>query len=197
MRRLLFITHADVLIDPNVPVERWPLNDKGRARHEAFSNARCLDGVLTVYSSAEQKAMDGAEILSRARGIPHRVEASLHENDRTATGFLPPEEFERVADAFFAKPEESVRGWERACDAQARVVSACQQVARTETEGDIAIVAHGGVGALLLCYATGVEISRSYDQPGRGGGNVIILSLPTLSVIESWQSLETLSEKTS
>lgn len=36
------------------------------------------------------------------------------ENDRSSTGFLPPEEFEVVADAFFAQPGVSVRGWETA-----------------------------------------------------------------------------------
>jgi hypothetical protein len=34
----------------------------------------------------------------------------MHENDRSATGFLPPPEFEAVADAFFVRPLESVRG---------------------------------------------------------------------------------------
>ncbi|MFC0389117.1 histidine phosphatase family protein [Muricoccus vinaceus] len=39
-------------------------------------------------------------------------------------------------------------------------------------EGDIAIVSHGGVGALLLCHLKGVPISRAEDQPGAGGGCV-------------------------
>ena len=33
-----------------------------------------------------------------------------------------------MADAFFAKPEESVRGWERAVDAQARVAAAVDDI---------------------------------------------------------------------
>lgn len=56
----------------------------------------------------------------------------MHENDRSATGFLPPSEFESVADEFFAKPEVRVRGWEPAIDAQARIRSEVDAVlART------------------------------------------------------------------
>ena len=50
----------------------------------------------------------------------------IGENDRSATGFLPREEFWATADLFFAHPTESIRGWERAIDAQARIVAADQ-----------------------------------------------------------------------
>jgi hypothetical protein len=46
----------------------------------------------------------------------------MHENDRSATGFLPPDEFETVANRLFAEPLVSIRGWERAIDAQLRIV---------------------------------------------------------------------------
>ena len=56
------------------------------------------------------------------------VASDLGENNRSATGFLPPAEFEKVADAFFANPEESVRGWERAIDAQRRIREAVDRI---------------------------------------------------------------------
>ena len=56
-------------------------------------------------------------------GLTPIVIDGLGENDRSSTGYLPKAEFEAVADAFFARPEESVRGWERAVDAQRRIVA--------------------------------------------------------------------------
>ena len=54
----------------------------------------------------------------RAKGNTLQRGGSLHENDRSATGYLPPNQFEAMADRFFAEPQASVLGWERAVDAQ-------------------------------------------------------------------------------
>jgi broad specificity phosphatase PhoE len=81
-----------------------------------------------------------------------------------------------MADRFFAHPGDSIEGWERAVDGQARIVAAVAEVvARTPRQSDIAIVSHGGVGALLLCHVTGAPISRAADQPGGSGGHVFAI----------------------
>ena len=63
-----------------------------------------------------------------------------------------------VADQFFAVPNESVRGWERAADAQTRIVTEAMRVMRQAPDGDILMVGHGGVGTLLYCHLAGLEI---------------------------------------
>lgn len=189
----MFITHAEVTIDPLVPVDRWGLSAVGRARHEAFGGHPAVARLGSVQCSAERKAMEGAAILARPRGLEARVVVALHENDRSATGYLPPPEFERVADAFFAAPERSVRGWERAVDAQRRVVVAVTAILREAVtdgpDGDVAVVAHGGVGALLLAHLLGEPISRRWDQPGRGGGNFFVADAASLAVVSGWASI--------
>ncbi|MCV6587008.1 MAG: phosphoglycerate mutase family protein [Marinibacterium sp.] len=190
-RRLYFITHGEVLIDPDVPVPDWPLSEIGRQRHAVAAGADYIRGVTAIHSSDERKAKDGAGILADALGLPVTVTHDLHENDRSATGYLPKAEFEAVADAFFAHPDRSMRGWETARDAQARIVRAVQGiVARDSGPGDIAIVAHGGVGALLLAHVRGEPISRRLDQPGGGGGNRLTLGLPDLTLIDGWRPIE-------
>jgi len=54
----------------------------------------------------------------------------LGENDRSATGYLEPQEFETTANAFFAYPERSIRGWETAQAAQTRIVEAVHDLYR-------------------------------------------------------------------
>ncbi|UFN46830.1 histidine phosphatase family protein [Roseomonas sp. OT10] len=127
-----------------------------------------LAGIASVWASTETKAIEGAGLLAGALGLGVGVHPGLGENDRSATGYLPREEFEQVADAFFARPHDSVRGWERAADAQARVLAAVEAVLAAAPPGDVAIVAHGGVGALLLAALSGRPISRGLDQPGQG-----------------------------
>ena len=85
---------------------------------------RWLSGIGAIYCSAEQKAIDGAAIMSEVLGVTYTTIPDLGENDRSATGYLSEAEFESVVGEFFRKPEESVRGWERAIDAQRRIISA-------------------------------------------------------------------------
>jgi broad specificity phosphatase PhoE len=168
MRQLLFVTHPEVVIDPAVPVPRWHLKPEGIARLRRFAASGALAGIGSVWASTECKAIEAAGILAGALGLGVRVREDLGENDRSATGFLPPAEFEAIADAFFARPEESIRGWERAVDAQARIVAAVRAVAEDSDAGDILVVAHGAVGALLCGHLLGVPISRMLDQPRQG-----------------------------
>jgi broad specificity phosphatase PhoE len=147
--------------------------------------------VTAIYCSTEQKAIDGAAILAEHLSLGFEMIAELGENDRSATGFLPPPEFEKVADEFFASPGASVRGWERAVDAQARIVRAVESIAANDkTAGAIAIVSHGAVGTLLYCHLAGEPISRRRDQPPNGGGNFFGFTLSPPNVHSWWNPID-------
>ena len=161
------VTHPEVRVDPAVPVPEWGLSAAGRERLRHLLAQPWVPSLTRVVSSTERKAVQTAEVLAGAVGLTVVQEADLGENDRSATGFLPPAEFEAVADEFFARPEVSVRGWETARHAQARVAAAVDRAVDGAT-GDVAVVAHGGVGTLLLCRLLGVPVDRRHDQPGQG-----------------------------
>jgi broad specificity phosphatase PhoE len=190
MPEVHFITHPEVAIDPAVPVPDWPLSPRGLARARAMLGQPWLAEVRSVFSSTERKATDMAALLARHLGLGFTQAAALGENDRSATGYLERAEFEATADAFFARPEDSVRGWERAVDAQARIVAAVEDVLAQAPPGDVAIVAHGGVGALLLCRLKQVGISRAEDQPGQGGGNVFTFDRSSRALLRGWWPIE-------
>lgn len=150
-----------------------------------------VGAVRAIFSNAERKAVQAARLLADHRSLPPVILHELGENDRSATGYLPKVEFESVADAFFARPEESVRGWERAIDARARIVRAVDHaVSVAPASGDIAIISHGGVGALLMCHLKSVPISRIEDQPGDGGGNVFSFDITTRRLISGWRRID-------
>jgi broad specificity phosphatase PhoE len=190
MSKLIFLTHPEVVIDPAVPVPQWPLSAVGRARMERFAPDPLLAGVRAIYASTERKAMDGAEILSAELKLPVATEEALGENDRSATGYIAPPEFWEVVDAFFSRPHESVRGWERAVDAQNRIVTAVRHIARTAPAGDVVIVAHGGVGSLLLAHLLGAESAREHPQPHGGGGCYIVIDRETFALLEGWRVID-------
>jgi broad specificity phosphatase PhoE len=190
-RNIYFVTHPDVVIDPSIPVPQWPLSARGRSRMRYLLRQPWMPQVAAIYCSTEQKAIDGAAMLSEALGIPFQHVAALGENDRSATGYLPQAEFEATADAFFARPSESIRGWERAIDAQARIISAVAHIVSTAPgTGAIVIVSHGGVGTLLLCHLKGMPISRTEEQPGVTGGNYFHFQTPKDTLIHGWKPIE-------
>lgn len=187
----LYITHPQVKIDPDVPVPKWGLSDVGRARAEAAAAQPWAREIRRIVSSDETKAIEMASILADAARIEVEIIEGAHENDRSATGFLPPPEFEKAADWFFAHPEDSFCGWERAVDAQARIVSVVKGVlAGQDLTQPIAFVGHGGVGTLLRCHLAGLKIARDKDQPPNGGGNVHAFRLDDLAPLSGWVPME-------
>jgi broad specificity phosphatase PhoE len=172
MTILRFVTHPEVSVDANVPVPKWGLNAVGRGRAISMLRQPWINSVRRIVSSGETKAIQTAAIIADHIGIGFEIVDSLHENDRSTTGFVPPDQFEILANAFFAHPTESVQGWETAADAQARVIRALNPLieclAVGTHAGDTLVVGHGGVGTLAYCSLAGLPIDRRHDQPKQG-----------------------------
>lgn len=191
MSKVYFITHPEVDIDPATPVPQWQLSERGRDRMRTMLKQPWLPTLTRLYASREQKAIDGAMILSDHLNIDYHTIAELGENDRSSTGYMPANEFESVADEFFAHPEKSILGWETAKDAQKRIVNAVQIILNATSATDtIGIVSHGAVGTLLMCKLQGLRISREYDQPGYGGGNYFTFERGSERVLHGWQPID-------
>jgi len=186
-----YLTHPQVNIDPTIPVPRWGLSEVGKARTDAVTITGPLSGTTRVISSGERKAIETAEIIAAKLGVDVEVREAMHENDRSATGFLVPDEFEAVANQFFGQPHISIRGWERAVDAQLRIVEEVEQVLARDTPGDVLLVGHGGVGTLLYCHYSGLEIARAHDQLA-GGGCFFAFRSHDRRVLHAWRRLEEL-----
>jgi broad specificity phosphatase PhoE len=192
MQTVYFVTHPDVVIDPVVPVPDWPLSQRGRERMARALELPWVGGIRAVWCSTERKARDGAEILAGHLSIPVTELVALGENGRSATRYVPRTEFEAAADLFFAYPDRSARGWERAAHAQRRIVNAVGRlrIASAGCGGDIAIVSYGGVGTLLLCHFRGVAIARQHDQPPNNGGNYFAYDAETGALRHGWRPID-------
>jgi broad specificity phosphatase PhoE len=186
-----YLTHPQVKIDPDVPVPLWGLSALGRARTETLANTGYFSGTTQIISSGERKAIETAEVIAGKLNVAVEVREAMRENDRSATGFLPPNEFETVANQFFAKPLVAIKGWERAIDAQLRIVREVEQVLARNRAGDVLFVGHGAVGTLLFCHYAGFAINRTYDQP-RGGGHCFAFVKDKRRVLHPWRRMEDL-----
>lgn len=186
-----YLSHPQVVQDPVLPVPQWPLNATGAARVAALASSGALTGTDVIYSSTEVKAVETAAPLAAALNCPHHLVAAMGENDRSSTGFMPGAAFEAAADAFFAHPDKSYRGWETAHAAQERIVTAIGAALAKHPHQNILFVGHGAVGTLLYCALSDLPIDRRYDQPA-GGGNYFDFDANTRTPKGHWQPLERL-----
>lgn len=183
-----YLSHPDVVIDPNKSPEKWGLNAKGASRVQNMVAQEWAQNCVAIISSAEQKAIDTAMPFVAALGVGLEIRPLMHENDRSATGYLPREEFEQVADEFFAHPDRSVRGWETAQRAQRRILSELNAALKTAPDGDLLFVGHGAVGTLLICHLEQIDIDRKHDQPPTNGGNFFAFERESRKLLHPWQS---------
>lgn len=208
MQTARYLSHPQVLIDPGKDVPKWSLSEIGHARVERFVMRIAREGILSdtklVVSSAETKAVETAQPIADILRCTFVVNPLMHENDRSATGFLKPDEFEHVADQFFAFPKVSTRGWETAQNAQGRILRQVSEIVSTSDHGDVLFVGHGGVGTLLYCALSGNEIDRKFDQSASnsdfgktddaksdsGGGNYFSFDMKTNKALHRWHAME-------
>ena len=191
---LHYLTHPQVVIEPDRPVPEWGLSDVGRARAGRIAGSPWIAGLTRIVSSPEVKALETARPIAAACGLSIEVDPESHENDRSSTGFLPPPAFEAMADRFFDCPEESQDGWERAVDAADRIGRAAERAMAGLVSGRVLMVGHGAVGTLLAYRLAGRPISRRFDQPA-GGGNLWTALWPSGTLVHDWIGLEAAAER--
>ena len=191
MRLVYFITHPDVVIDPEVHVPQWSLSQRGKERMKELLAKSWIPTIGSVYSSTEQKAMDGAKILAEHLALEYEMVKELGEIDRSSTRYLPHDQLAAAASKFFAYPDRSILGWETAHAAQQRIVKAVDHlVEKDKDRRNIAIVSHGAVATLYLCHLKECKISGKEEQPGANGGSYYCFEAKSKSLVHGWQQID-------
>lgn len=184
----LYLTHPEVVIDPAVPTPRWGLSEIGAARG-------IVPAGWPIYASTERKAVELAQILAEVSGGVVIEDAAFGENDRSATGYMRPEQFELLVTRFFGDPDHGPDGWESARVAQRRIVEAVRRALR-EAAGDAVFCGHGAVGTLLKCWIGNRAIARGEDQrvvAWAGGGNGFRFEMEPSRLHGDWVAMEDFS----
>ena len=192
MSVLRYVTHPNVLVDPDTPVPHWRLNDLGRARVHAMLSQPWVPRVQRLVSSGETKAIETASILAGHLDLDVDVRPDTGEIDRTSRGYVSSERHESLADRWFSNPAESAEGWERAVDAQSRIVGAVADLLDPDGPSTV-VVGHGGVGTLLYCHLMNQPIARRHDQPGQG--HYWSFDVDSGQMLHGWRAIDDLDPR--
>ena len=150
MAKLIMIKHASPQIESGVPSHEWKLSPAGRDKAAALAERLRPHGPSIIFTSDEPKAVETADIIAKALGVPHEVVPGLHEHDRSNVPQMPTREFISSIALFFKKPTELVLGRETAEQAHRRMTVVMDQILSNNETRDVAVVTHGTVLALYL-----------------------------------------------
>jgi broad specificity phosphatase PhoE len=187
MRKLILIKHAPPEVVPDVPSEGWVLSDRGRALCPPLAEAIRPHAPAVVVSSTEPKAAETGRLIASSLGVPLETAPGLHEHDRSNVPHMPSREFISAMELFFRRPDEHVLGRETADAAEARFREAVTRVLDAHPGGNVAVVSHGTVVALLVAKAAGQSPFRLWRELGLP--SFVVLRLPELAVEQTVASV--------
>lgn len=190
MTRLIYITHPETVIDPQFPIKQWKISENGWKQVRHLVKLPFWEEVDTIYSSSENKALRTAEQIESHWGnlkfpIPFGNE-ELEEVDRSATGFLKKDDYEKTMRKFFSHPEKSLNGWETANAATKRTIKVVSQIMEENVDKTIAIVGHGIVGGLLICSLKNIPPTETMLQ--KRLGSILQIDWDKKRLLSMWVS---------
>ena len=188
MAKLILVRHAEVQIEKEIDPTLWKLSPEGRESIHQLSKANVWRDIQKIYTSPETKAIETAQILAAHHRLDVETIEDLREVDRSHGGFLP--HYEEAAKEFFTKEGENIFGWERAIDAEGRIVRGIERLVRANRESSIAVVSHGLVLTLYVTFITSRRGERLNVWKKIGFPAYMVLNRQTGNVIKDWMKTE-------
>lgn len=190
IRKILYLSHPEVKIDPKIPVPDWELSNIGRRRLVAATARGWPGRGWRIITSPETKAQQTAEHIANAFALPLHIHPDMGEVDRSAIGYLPADQYKAVAKALFDTPTIGPKGAESAQDASIRITKALHEVL-AEVSDNMLFIGHGAVGSFLWCSLTQTPITRAADQTRCGSLWAGTYGATGFIPNHAWRALET------
>jgi len=163
---IIFLRHAETLIDPNASASKWHLTPSGRKQSYALASSGLLGAIDAIVSSNEMKAIETAEPFARMFGLEIERNHNFRELNRNAGPFLTREEYLSCVQEVLKNPFAWPNGWECAADALTRTKRGVQQAMSQYSSKRVLVVSHGLV--LTLYFADlQVTMHEAFDRWNR------------------------------
>ena len=179
-RRFILIKHASPLVDPNRSSEKWKLSEKGRMSCIPLAAALKPYDLSVLVASEEPKARETAEELAKLLNVPVETAPDLHEHDRSNVPHLRSGEFISHMELMFRRPSERVLGRESADEARERFERAVAAVLEKHPTGNVGVVTHGTVIALMAANHSAKQPFSLWREMGLP--SFLVVSVPGYAV---------------
>ncbi|MDO8487240.1 MAG: histidine phosphatase family protein [Candidatus Curtissbacteria bacterium] len=188
MTKLIFITHPAVDVDPTIPINQWHVSKDGQKQIDNLLTLPFWSEVDVIYSSQEGKALNTANKIKshfdHLKSPAPEGTFDLHEIDRSATGVLPKDVYDKAIEEFYLYPNKSYKGWETANAAKERIFKVVSQIIDDNPNKTVAIVGHGATGTLLACQIKKIEPSFAEDP--HTNGCIMVYDWDEKTILSPW-----------
>jgi len=184
MSLIYLVRHPATAVELGTPSHQWSLSPAGLEQAQQLAQQAFWRRVQMIYSSEEPKATTTARIVADKTGLPWQTHACLGELDRSS--FQPPDiaAYRSAVARMFGTPHHQVRGWESRAQAEERIVTCIQQIA-ANVKGDVAVISHGLILALLVAHLTGITDPFDFWR-GIGFADVAMLETDGWNLLSSF-----------
>jgi broad specificity phosphatase PhoE len=155
--KLVLVRHSAPLIEEGVPQSRWRLSEKGREAAMVLAGRLLAFDAPAIWTSTERKALETAEVLAAALGLPIREEPDLREHERASLGYMARAEREAGVERLLASDDELVFGDETARSVLDRMDRALHAAMVAAAGSDVLAVTHGTAAAIFVGRRCGVD----------------------------------------
>jgi broad specificity phosphatase PhoE len=125
----------------------WPLSAEGEAQVKRLAAQPFWDDVKAIITSDEQKAVATIHQIAADRGLPVLMHPGLRELHRAPLWL---DDYQARVLEVFQHSALAIGGWERAADAQARILTTMDELILKYDPQPFAVVSHGMLLSLLL-----------------------------------------------
>ena len=140
-----------------------------------------------IWSSTEPKAVETADIVAGAFGVPVQIANGLEEHHRDGVPFYPTrDEFDGAVEQFFRSPDQLVLGTETAEQARDRMAAAIDEVIDAG-QADSIVVTHGTAITLYVASVAGVRPMAFWHRLGLP--SYVVLTLPDMHILSTVESV--------
>jgi broad specificity phosphatase PhoE len=152
--RLYLVTHAHTQQQQDVDTTGWVLSAEGVRQAAQLSRQPFWAEVDRIALSSEPKTRLTVQPVLRERNLPVLVEPRFDELRRGVSWI---DDYTARVAQVFARPEDSIGGWEPAATALARFLDGIAELRRRFSGETLALVGHGLTLSLYRAYLLGRE----------------------------------------
>ena len=137
------------------------LNAAGRDQAQRLAGRFCQQAIHAIYTSPQRRAIETAEALARALGLPMEIARELDEID---FGDWTGKSYEELAllpawrDFNALHGSTRIPNGELLLEAQTRMIGLMQRLSERHAERTVALVSHGDVIRVAVAHQLGVPI---------------------------------------
>lgn len=188
---IYFLTHTSTQVSPNIPIEQWPLSEKGKFQALEIAKKLINLGITQIVNSEELKAIETAEIIASKLLLPHHSIKGIQEVRRKIDKILPLEEFMQVCVDYL--DGRTPDGWEERYTAQNRLITSLTELINSSDDKEIILVVGHGLSAILVeSYIRNIPIQSqgNLESLSHGAGKYLHINVDNnkrMSIISSWQ----------